>query len=195
MRIWIIIFGCVVCLGAWARAANQTKAPPARPETEARAHVHGAAELSIAFEGLNGVFEFSSPSDSIIGFEYEAKTEKDKKATVAALLIFERHISEMIVFEEPLKCKITKDKLEVVYQKPLLGAPSGTHSSGPSGTHSEVKGFFQVLCEKSPKGSKIEFNIQKFFPRLRDVDVQVLIGSIQKSIEVKKVGTIVELDK
>jgi hypothetical protein len=41
--------------------------------------------------------------------------------------------------------------------------------------------------------TKIIFNFQKFFPRLKDVDAQIIVDSLQKSAEIKANGTSVEL--
>ena len=43
------------------------------------AHVHGGATLSIAFDQLKGRVEFKAASEGVLGFEHQAKSEKDKK--------------------------------------------------------------------------------------------------------------------
>jgi hypothetical protein len=53
--------------------------------------------------------------------------------------------------------------------------------------------MFDVTCLKSPAGSKITFNFQKIFPKINDLDVQILVGDLQKAVEAKKNGTTVEL--
>jgi hypothetical protein len=142
------------------------------------AHIHGAAELSIAFEGLLGKIEFKSPSDSVVGFEHVAKSTADQKTKDNAFKKFETNISEIISFDKSLKCQILKDKIEMLTD---------------SDNHSNTTAAFTAKCEKSPVGSKITFNFQKFFPRLKDIDVQILVDAIQKSAEIKTNGTTLEL--
>ena len=147
---------------------------------EHAAHNHGSGNLSIAFDDNKGKIDFKIPSESIFGFEHSAQSEKDKKTMAAGLFQLENKISEMIVFDATLKCQFSKNKIEVV--------PEDKHSN-----HSDTVASFLVVCAKSPVGTKIVFNFQKFFPRIKDLDVQVLAGVIQKSSEAKQNGTVIEL--
>lgn len=141
-------------------------------------HVHGTANLDIAFEGLNGTINLESPSESIIGFEHKAKLFKDRKLQREMLERLELNISEMVQFDKELKCIITKDKIEVINQK---------------GGHGEVEASFSVVCEKSPLGGSIAFVIQKYFPKLTKVKVRAVVGSLQKSFEANGNGVRLEL--
>lgn len=47
-------------------------------------HVHGVAELTLVLEGDQLEMEFRSPSMSIVGFEYHAKTESQEHAVLEA---------------------------------------------------------------------------------------------------------------
>lgn len=149
------------------------------------AHQHGAGTLGIAFEEKKGKLDFKIPSDSIVGFEYTPKTEKDKATKKTQLEKLENNISEMVVFDPTLNCKITKEKIEVVKDQE---ESKETHSE-----HSDTFAQFNVLCEKSLTGTKIVFNFQKYFPKIQDLDVQILVGDLQKSVEAKKNGVSVEL--
>lgn len=138
------------------------------------AHSHGAGTLGIAFDGLKGKIDFKIPSDSIFGFEYVAKSDKDKKKRDEGLSKLETKISEMLVFEPALNCKITKDKIEVVAESPK---------------HSDTVASYNVTCDKSPVGTELTFNFQKQFPKIKDLDVQIVADNVQKSIEANKNNT------
>ncbi|WP_413291371.1 ZrgA family zinc uptake protein [Bdellovibrio sp. HCB337] len=142
------------------------------------AHQHGSAEVSLAFDGAQGKFEFKSPSDSVVGFEHTAKSAKDIKARDEAFKKFESQIADMVTFEKSLNCQFKKEKLEMLAE---------------SAKHSDVQANFTISCSKSPEGSKVTFNFQKHFPNLKDVDVQILTEKIQKSVEAKSSGTVLEL--
>lgn len=141
---------------------------------EHSAHAHGAGNLGIAFEGAKGQIDFKIPSESIFGFEYVAKSEKDKKKRDEGLIKLETKISEMVVFDSSLNCKITKDKIEVVAE---------------SIKHSNAVAAYNVVCDKSPVGTEITFNFQKQFPKIKDLEVQVIADNVQKSVEVEKNNT------
>lgn len=138
------------------------------------AHAHGAGSLGIAFEGASGRLDFKMSGESVIGFEYAAKSAKDKSKRDNALLILEKSIAEMIVFETSLNCRFTKEKIEVVAE---------------SAKHSSVVAGFSIACAKSPVGTEIVFNFQQRFPKIKDLDVEVVADSLQKSVEVKKNNT------
>lgn len=142
------------------------------------AHQHGSAEVSLAFDGAQGKFEFKSPSDSIVGFEHAAKSAQDIKTRDEAFKKFESQIGDMVSFDKSLNCQFKKEKLEMLAE---------------SAKHSDTQASFNITCAKSPEGSKVIFNFQKHFPNLKDVDVQVLTEKVQKSIEAKSNGTILEL--
>lgn len=143
------------------------------------AHKHGSGTLGIAFDKEQGKADFKIPGESIIGFEYVAKSEKDKEKQRKQLDTLENKISEMIVFESSLKCLFTKEKVDVLRDA--------------DGDHSDVQASFQIKCDKSPVGTTVTFNFQKFFPKISDLDVQILTETVQKSVEAKKNGTTVKL--
>ena len=144
------------------------------------AHVHGAGTLGIAFEQTKGVIDFKIPSESIFGFEHAAKSTADQKKMNDGLQKLENKISEMIVFDSALKCQISKVKIEVVKEK-------------NAENHSETIASFNVLCERSPVGTKLKFFVQKFFPQIKDLDVTFLAEETQASVEAKKDGIILDL--
>ena len=138
------------------------------------AHAHGTGSLGIAFEGSNGRIDFKIPSESIIGFEYTAKSEKDKSKRDAALLLLEKSISEMIVFDASLNCKFDKEKIEIISE---------------SEKHSNLVAGFKVACLKSPVGTEIVFYFQKQFPKIKDLVVEAIVDNVQKSAKAKKNNT------
>lgn len=143
---------------------------------EEKAHVHGAARLAIAVEGKNGKIEFAAPASAIYGFEYAAKSAKDKKIKEQGLEKLEEKIAEMVVFEPLLKCEIKKDMYEVDQKD----------------NHADVEFEFRVNCETSPLGTNVMINISKVFPRIKAVKVDVVGEGVQKSLEVKNSGESIE---
>lgn len=139
------------------------------------AHQHGAGTLGIAFDGVYGKIELKIPSESIMGFEHQAKSKADQKKQSDAFKTLETKISDMIVFDPALTCKFSKDKLEA------------THEAKSS--HGDTIALFNVTCAKDPSGTELTFNFQKYFSKIKDLDVQVIVGNLQKAVEAKSNGT------
>ena len=137
-----------------------------------KAHEHGHAKLNIAFETTTGTpagsVELEAPADSIIGFEYAAKTPADKAKQEKALATLKARFSEMVVL--PTGCKMTPAKVAV-------------HLDG---SHSEVHAEFNVKCAGPIAGKSISFGFSKVFPKIDEVEVQLLAGSQQAKLEVEK---------
>lgn len=144
---------------------------------EEKAHVHGVAKASLAFEGKAGKIEMSLPSSAIYGFEYMPTSAKDKKAKEAGLQKLEDKVAEMFVLEPSLKCEIKKEIFEVDQR----------------GAHSDIDAEFRINCEKSPLGTSVMINVSKVFPRIKTVQVDVIAEGVQKSQEVKTSGEVIEL--
>lgn len=144
------------------------------------AHQHGHGEVAIAFDGLKGKVEFKSPSDSVVGFEFEPKNAKQKRQRDEAFAKLKDKIGDMIAFEASLSCVFSDKNVEMVREK-------------PKSSHSETRGAFDVECAKSPLGSTVKFNFVAQFPKLVEVDVTFLMDTLQKQIEVGKDGASLEL--
>lgn len=192
MKLAVVVF---LCAGV-ALAHNHKKHSHSHSHREHGAHQHGAGQLGIAFEGANGKIEFKSPSESIFGFEHEARSEGDKKRQQEGLAKLENKISEIVVFDSSLNCRISKEKIEVVRESAAAAASQDAKPAKKAhkhAEHSETVAMFAVACDKSPVGTEITFNFQKHFPRLKDVDVQVIADAVQKAAEAKKNGVKIQL--
>ncbi|MBY0553901.1 DUF2796 domain-containing protein [bacterium] len=179
---FIIILTTVLSLNVYAHKKHEHR--------EHGAHEHGAGTLGIAFEGNKGKIDFKIPSESIFGFEHVAKTEKDKKIMKEALAKLESKITEMVAFDASLKCSVTHAKVEIAAEaKHEKKHDSKGHKHEKKAEHSDTLANFDVTCEKSPVGTEITFNFQKHFPKIKDLEVQVIVDNIQKSIEANKDNT------
>lgn len=142
---------------------------PAHSHTE-KAHAHGAGQLSMAFDGLKGTLRFESPADSTVGFEHEPKTQSQKKQVDETLQSLKINMASMLRFDQKLECVLTAKKIEF--------------KLAPKTVHAETIAEFDILCEKSPLGSEVLIDFVAFFPRLKKVEVQILIDDFQKSFQV-----------
>ena len=166
------------------------------------AHVHGAAELSIAFDQLKGQVEFKAASDGLLGFEYQAQSEADKKKLAETISVFENKITQMIQLDQAANCQWTKEKVEMVFsdksansaasKKETKKANHKHHNdhhahhahSQKQGEHSDFIAQFSFVCQKDLMGTQLIIDFSSF-KKLSTIETTLLIGSLQKSVKVK----------
>lgn len=146
---------------------------------ELHAHTHGSATMSMAFDGPKGRIEFASPAESILGFEYEPKTAKDKETLQNMVKTFISDFSKMVQFDASLMCVFLVEKVE---QK----------MESKSSKHSNFIVNFNVQCAKKVTDSKINFNFSRF-EKLKDIDVTILADKFQKNLEISNKESSTEL--
>ncbi len=169
----------IVCFLTLSFAFSASGKPQLGTQHSHKAHVHGSAQLSIAFDGLVGKLEFESPAESTVGFEHLARTDEQKKKVQDTLDLLKSKMNEMVLFKSDLDC--------------VLNSTSTKVETSQEGNHSETHATFDLVCNKSPKGTELTFQFTKFFPKLKKVEAQVLIDDLQKSMKVTKSPTILEL--
>ncbi|MFZ4405106.1 MAG: ZrgA family zinc uptake protein [Pseudobdellovibrionaceae bacterium] len=153
------------------------------------AHVHGAATLNVAFDQLQGKVEFKAASESVLGFEHDAKTAREKKKLSDTILKFEKEVSSLIQFDKSLECTFIKDKIDMVVEK--TDCKNKDHHKN-HGQHSDFIANYNVVCKKDVKGTALKLDFTQF-KGLKDLDVTILVGDVQKSVEIKSKPLTVEL--
>jgi len=136
------------------------------------AHVHGGGQLSIAFDGLEGRIEFKCAAESVLGFEYKPKKEQDIKTLNAVTEKFSNSINKFIQFDQDSRCQITSEQIGQVPEK----------GEKTVSKHSDWQAQYNVKCEKSIAGSKLKIDFTDF-DHIKDLDITLLIGAIQKNAE------------
>lgn len=136
------------------------------------AHQHGAVSMGLAFDGLVGQLEIKFPSESLFGFEREAKSEKDKKIVTEAISRLEKNISQMLILSESLGCRFEKQTIEI-------------KKASEKSNHSDTEALFKITCEKSPKETTLNFRFHSAFSRIKTIDAQVVVDDVQKSIKIE----------
>lgn len=160
----------LLATGLWVSLMMSTTTGQAEPHSHG-AHVHGSATLNIAFDNTSGKIEFKSAGESIVGFERMPRADKDKKALNAANQRFEKNISKMIQFDASLGCEFKKEKADMVAQD-------------EKSNHADYIGEFTVTCKKPVLGSTLKLDFSGY-AKLKDVDVTILAGDLQKTVELQ----------
>jgi hypothetical protein len=153
----------------------------------AEAHVHGVAEINILVEGKRIVVEFHTPTEGVMGFEHEAKSDAEKKKRDAALKLIDDKFAEMVILEGKLGCRSQSGKIAIVQSDfdEKREKKDGHADQKKSGEHREVRATFNVECQQNPAGSQVRFGVSKVFPGIQEVKVQVLSDAKQSGVTIK----------
>ena len=81
------------------------------------AHEHGTGKINLVVEGNKLTAQLEVPSESIYGFEYEPKTETEKKSRFDAGEKLKSNIDKMIVLDPKLSCVFSNTKLDLHAQE------------------------------------------------------------------------------
>ena len=172
----------MICSILLAASSNSTSAQTAKPHSKAlHAHEHGGAKLNIAIDGKDATIELETPADGIVGFEHAAVTAADKKQQSTALDTLKNRIAEMVIFDRSIACTFTARKVAV--------------EKDADEDHSDVKAEFGVTCGKPPAGTTLRFGFSKIFPRIVDVEVQLLNDSQQTGAKIHNDGGTIALSR
>ena len=146
------------------------------------AHEHGSAKLTLVVEGNKLTAQLDVPSKSIYGFEYEPKSEKDKKKREAGGEKLKSNFEQMLVLDKSLECKFQNTKLDLHATEG--GKAHDDHKSGKKGDHSETRAEFVATCQKPLAGTKVSFAFGKVFPGIKEIKVQVISDSKQSGADI-----------
>ena len=151
-------------------------------------HHHGSAEVHIAIEDLKGKIEFKAAAEGVLGFEHLPKSKDEKSKLAAIYSQFENEISKMISFDKSLSCIYIKDKIQLQTEDQNAEKSSRKHK----GEHADFFASYDIKCNKTPIGSTLLVDFTSF-SGLKDIDISILSGEIQKSIEAKSKPVSIEL--
>jgi hypothetical protein len=150
-------------------------------------HEHGVARLQIALDGDSGIqanIIFETAADSIYGFEYEAKSAKDRATQKSGLDLLKTSMPQILKFDDTRQCVLKNESLKVVTEEEAHGSHT-PESHRHEAKHRNVEGRWSVSCGKSLLGTKLNINFVDKFSRIRDVRVITISESSQKSFTLK----------
>jgi len=167
----------------------------AAEKRHAEAHVHGVAEIDIVVEGKRVIVEFRTPTEGLMGFEHEARTDAERKKRDAAMKIINDRFNELVVLDKKNGCTWRTIKARIVRGEnhDTQDKQRGADNRKQIGEHSEVQATHTFECERSPVGTKVVFGISKIFPNIHEIKVQVLSEAKQSGVTIKKDKGEVEL--
>jgi hypothetical protein len=160
----------------------------AAEKRRAQSHAHGVAEINIVVEGKRVVVEFHAPSESVMGFEHEAKSESERKKRDAALKLINEKFPEMVILERKTGCRPEEGKVAIVRSdSEEKKDKKHSHSNQKTGgEHREVRATFNFECQQNPSGSRVQFGVTRLFPSIHEVKVHVLSDAKQAGATITK---------
>jgi hypothetical protein len=176
-----------------------------------KAHVHGTSTLLVAVESDELVLEFTAPADDIVGFEHEPKNEEQEHQVEDALALL-KSPSKLFALPEAADCEEEEvqvlaamhdgeheedhkakhdhhkkddhahDKKEDRAHDEKSSAKTSDRHDEDEETHSEFRLRYHFHCHAVGKLAGFELLMFKQFPRMHQVQVQVISARGQKSL-------------
>lgn len=143
-----------------------------------KAHAHGIAQLMVAVDKSSQLHvNLVIPLESLVGFEYQPKTDKEKLEVENAKKLF-ADSSKLFALDADLKCQETKSELDFVYKD----------------SHAEGKYHVAYDCKGLGSGKKFTVNVASVFPRIKKIQLQFIpAGGNASSANHKKFPFDIEL--
>ncbi len=138
------------------------------------AHEHGRAELNMAVEGKELEVEFEIPGVDSVGFEHPAATAEDKAAV--------RRVSDTL--SDPTALMVLPAAAGCEVEDVEVEAEGFTESADHDG-HGGFHAHYHFECSAIGKLDSVDVQVFKVFPALEHLDVQVVTGSGQRSMELE----------
>ena len=143
---------------------------------EYTAHVHGQAELTIAFEQEQISFNLVAPAETLFGFEHTASSSNEI-TKVASSKKYLSQFNNIIQFNKG-KCQVNKIDMDMG-----VTAIEAHHEHSQDRSHKEVKISYQLKCRNAENITSASVEIFKQYPALKKVHVLWLGYSQQGSAD------------
>lgn len=168
------------------------------------AHEHGVGALNIALDGTTVAMEFRAPGADIVGFEYEAETEGDRKAIDAAVATLARPL-DLFVPAAAAQCTVTKASAELEIEgghddhddhaahDDHEGHDHDEDHAEEAGGHTEFHAAYTLSCAQPEKLTEITFAYFNQFQNAREVEVQIIGASGAQGFEVERDAPVLDL--
>jgi hypothetical protein len=165
-------------------AAVLVVGPPVAPDAwgqQPRAHHHGSARLQVSVDGPTLQVAFEGPADNILGFEQAPRTDAQKKTVARA----EEQLKQTPqLFGTPAEAGCQPQPARVEMKLPPAGSKE---------THSEIEAEWRWVCANPGGLTFVDVLLFKAFPRLKQLQAQVVTGRGQAKAVLKPGGARVKI--
>ncbi len=168
---------------AHAQGANQGA------KRQVGAHVHGASKLRVSVEDQVISMELDAPAQDIVGFEARPRTDKQRAAVEQAAAAL-RDPLKLFAPTPAAGCAVESAAAELVFEEARAERGPAAGGSAPHGaadsSHAEFQGRYRLVCASVDALRGIDFPYFKLFPRVEEVEAQVITADGPRSFEVKR---------
>ena len=121
------------------------------------AHVHGLSVINVVQEKNKVLFDIEMPGFDTVGFEYKAKSQKDKDLVKNALNMLKNPVN-LFSIPSAANCKMSNNSSTILEEK----------------NHTEFRAKYEYNCSNITEFSSITFNIFDSFENSKDLELNVI---------------------
>tara|TARA_A100001035_G_C27596606_1_gene414505 strand:- start:75 stop:668 length:594 start_codon:yes stop_codon:yes gene_type:complete len=121
------------------------------------AHVHGLSVINVVQEKNKVLFDIEMPGFDTVGFEYKAKSQKDKDSVKNALNMLKNPVN-LFSIPSAANCKMLNNSSTILEEK----------------NHTEFRAKYEYNCSNITKFSSITFNIFDSFKNSKDLELNII---------------------
>ena len=121
------------------------------------AHVHGLSVINVVQEKNKVLFDIEMPGFDSVGFEYKAKSQKDKDLVKNALNML-KNPANLFSIPSAANCKMLNNSSTILEEK----------------NHTEFRAKYEYNCSNIKEFSSINFNIFDSFKNTKDLELNVI---------------------
>ena len=121
------------------------------------AHVHGLSVINVVQEKNKVLFDIEMPGFDTVGFEYKAKSQKDKDLVKNALNML-KNPANLFSIPSAANCKMSNNTSTILEEK----------------NHTEFRAKYEYNCLNITEFSSITFNIFDSFKNSKDLEFNVI---------------------
>ncbi|MBY0415091.1 MAG: DUF2796 domain-containing protein [Bdellovibrionales bacterium] len=149
------------------------------------AHEHGSIKLDLAASEKTLEIDLDGPAESFLGFEYLAKTVKDKKTFEDAKTLWTKDLlTKLFVLDKKLGCKVTEVKFEQVVDSDE--DHKDEHGKKEAGVHSDIEATAKIVCAQNLMNQSLSVAVKKNFPHIKKLTID-LVATETKTFDAKAV--------
>jgi len=121
------------------------------------AHLHGLSVINVVQEKNKVLFDIEMPGFDTVGFEYKAKSQKDKGLVKNALNML-KNPANLFSIPSAANCKMSNNSSTILEEK----------------NHTEFRAKYEYNCSNIIEFSSITFNIFDSFKNSKDLELNII---------------------
>jgi len=121
------------------------------------AHVHGLSIINVVQEKNKVLFDIEMPGFDTVGFEYKAKSQKDKDLVKNALNMLKNPVN-LFSIPSAANCKMSNNSSTILEEN----------------NHTEFRAKYEYNCLNITEFSSLTFNIFDSFKNSKDLELNVI---------------------